>query len=99
MKKKIKLAAFLALVIVWGILVLISSMFIGDLMWELTYEMYGYNVSPFIPTIISISTSIVFGISTSTLGLLVFQIIRRWENDLRRSKKRIRRIKTYISSN
>lgn len=72
MKKKIKLAAFLALVIVWCILVLISSMFIGDLTRELTYATY--DVSSFSSTLISISTSIVFLILTSTLGVLVFYI-------------------------
>ena len=74
MREKIKLAAFLALVIVWSILVLISSMFIGDLTRELTYEIYGYGVIPFISTLISISTSIVFLILASTLGVLVFYV-------------------------
>lgn len=72
MKKKRKLAAFIALVVVWSILVLISSMFIGDLMWELTDEVY--NGSPFISTIFSISTSIVFAILTCSLGVLIFYI-------------------------
>lgn len=80
MKKKIKLAAFLALVIVWSILVFISSMFIGYLTRELTYEIY-YNVSPFISTLISISTSIVFNILTYSLGVLIFYSGFGFSND------------------
>lgn len=72
MKKKIKIAAFIVLAIVWSILVLISSMFIGDLTWELTDEIY--YASSFISTLISTSISIVFAILTSTLGVLVFYI-------------------------
>lgn len=79
MKKKIKIIAFFALVVVWSILVLISSMFIGDLMWELTDEIY--SGSPFIPTIISISTSIVFAILTYSSGVSMLYICFGFSND------------------
>ena len=83
MKKKRKLAAFIALVVVWSILVLISSTFIDDLMWELTYQMYdiNYDISQFVSTLISISVFIVFGISTCFLGVLMLYICFGFSND------------------
>ena len=76
MKKKRKLAAFIALVVVWSILVLISSTFIDDLARELTYQMYdiNYDIIQFVSALISISTSIVFLILTYFLGVLIFYI-------------------------
>ena len=84
MKKKRKIAAFIVLVVVWSILVLISSIFIGDLMWELTDEMY--IGSPFISTLISISVFIVFGISTCFLGVSMLYICFGFSNDKEEKK-------------
>lgn len=83
MKKKRKIAVFIVLVVVWSILVLISSIFIGDLARELTYQMYdiNYDISQFVSTLISISVFIVFGISTCFLGVSMLYICFGFSND------------------